>query len=219
MIGLEVWHDNSGFCNHKKLAWGCNPYDHDNHKSIILNGSNDNHVYCRHFHGLEGLDVEGGWWKYPLVCKVWVVPIVTGVVLPQHIILIAFALATEVFLWGTLGEIIVVFAQGVFMVSSSIFLVSGIFLSVSSLMLSFFNSLASVLFAEGLVHRMTDLEEFYKVINHHFVVLILLLNKPITMISRGSIEEKQGFLLFSNYQLKISLEVVVQFEENFKASL
>ncbi len=66
---------------------------------------------------------------------------------------------------------------------------------------------------------MTDLEEFYKVINHHFVVLILLLNKHITMISRGSIEEKQGFLLFSNYQLKISLEVVVQFEENFKASL
>ncbi len=66
---------------------------------------------------------------------------------------------------------------------------------------------------------MTDLKEGDYFIHRHLVVLFLLLNKLVTMVSRESVKENQVTFLFAYSQLIVSLEVIVQLEENLEASL
>ncbi len=66
---------------------------------------------------------------------------------------------------------------------------------------------------------MTDLEESDYFVHRHFVVIFLLLNKPVTMISRKGVKENQVTFPFAYSQFKISLEVIVQLEENLEARL
>ncbi len=68
---------------------------------------------------------------------------------------------------------------------------------------------------------MTDLEEFHKFIHQHLVVLFLLLDKHVMMFSREIITtiETKGLTLRSSCQLIISLEVLIQLEEDLEGSL
>ncbi len=66
---------------------------------------------------------------------------------------------------------------------------------------------------------MTDLEEVDYFVHCHLVVIFLLLNKLITMVSREGVKENQVMFLFAYCQLIISLEVLVQLEENLEACL
>ncbi len=66
---------------------------------------------------------------------------------------------------------------------------------------------------------MTDLEESNNFIHRHLVVILLLLNKPVTMFSRKGVKENQVTFPFAYSQFKISLEVIIQLEEDLEACL
>ncbi len=66
---------------------------------------------------------------------------------------------------------------------------------------------------------MTDLEEGDYFVHLHPVVIVLLPNKLVSMVSRKGVKADQVMFLFTDCQLKISLEVIIQLEENLKANL
>jgi len=66
---------------------------------------------------------------------------------------------------------------------------------------------------------MTDLEEGDYFIHCHLVVIFLLLHKLVTMVSRESVKENQVTFPFAYSQLIVSLEVIVQLEDNLEARL
>ncbi len=103
--------------------------------------------------------------------------------------------------------------------SSSAFLVGSISLSISLLTFFFCSNLSLTLFSERLVCCMTDLEESNYFIHRHPVVIFLLLNKLVKMVSGKGVKENQVTFPFAYSQFKISLEVIVQLEENLEARL
>ncbi len=64
---------------------------------------------------------------------------------------------------------------------------------------------------------MADLEEVDYFIHCHPVVFLLLLDKHVMMFSRKGIEEDQVMFLLVHCQLIISLEIIIQLEENLVA--
>ncbi len=94
----------------------------------------------------------------------------TGARLSQHVIPIALAWATEVFLLGMLWGVYIVVAWRGFAMSSSMSFVGSILLMVCLLMFTIFGDLTFALIAKGLVHQISDLEELNKVLQQHLVV-------------------------------------------------
>ncbi len=60
---------------------------------------------------------------------------------------------------------------------------------------------------------MTDLKEVDYFIHHYLVIFFLLLNKLVSLVCRKGVKENQVALLFTNGQFMVSLEVVIQLEE------
>ncbi len=65
---------------------------------------------------------------------------------------------------------------------------------------------------------MADLEECDFFVHCHLVIFFLLLDKHVSMFSRKGVEEDQVTFLLANHQFIISLEIIIQLEEDFKAS-
>ncbi len=66
---------------------------------------------------------------------------------------------------------------------------------------------------------MTDLEKGDYFVHHHLVVFFLLLNELVSMVSRKGIKEDQAAFLITNHQFIVSLEVIIQLEEDLEAIL
>ncbi len=104
-----------------------------------------------------------------------------------------------------------------FLQAAALFFVGDIPFLVSLLTFFFDSHLVETLLAKGLVSGMTDLEEGNYLIHCHFVVLFLLLNKLVSMFIGKGVKEDQVTFLLANGEFIISLEVVVQFEEDLEA--